>query len=78
MDLKTQNVAQGIVTFANALIGQHYANKQEVFTIVIKEMNKELSISLLLIQTEINNLGRRLAALETCALLGLTITYFQS
>ena len=44
MDLKTQNVAQGIITFANALIGQHYADKQEVFSIVIREMNKELSI----------------------------------
>ena len=44
MDPKTKNVAQGIFTFANALIGQHYANKQEVFTTLITKMNKELSI----------------------------------
>lgn len=43
-ELKEMNVAQGILTFANALIGQHYANKVEVLTIVIEEMRKELSI----------------------------------
>jgi len=43
-ELKELNVAEGIITFANALIGQHYANKAEVLSIVIEEMKKELSI----------------------------------
>jgi hypothetical protein len=43
-DLKTMNVAQGIITFANALIGQHHANREEVLGIVVKDLQRELNV----------------------------------